>query len=248
MKKIFKTLFALLLVLTITLSLGITAFAAESSITIEGKDEGFTFEPSSEYTVTDLFDNFKDVMPGDQLLETIEIKNEATDCDYIKVYMRAEVHDEEGNPLTYNEAFENADGKDQADIDGERDESVVTMADFLSQLTMRIYNGTELIYESTPDKAGALANHVLLGTLNRGDSSTLTVQLIVPIEMGNEYANRVGEVDWVFLTEAFENEKPGGLIQTGQMNWPIPVLCGLGLLFIVFGVYMMSKKRKNDHA
>ena len=207
MKQTFRNLSSLLLALVMILSMSVTAFAADSTITFNGAQEGFDFQPGSEYTATDLFDNFKDVMPGDQLTETIQVKNEATDCDYIKLYMRAVIHDENGNPLTYSEAFENADGKDQANIDGQRDETVATMQDFLSQLTMRIYNGDELIYEASPDEAGALVNNVLLGTLSTGESLTLKVELDVPIELGNEYANRVGEVDWVFLAECIEYEK-----------------------------------------
>ena len=81
------------------------------------------------------------------------------------------------------------------------------MQDFLSQLTMRIYNGDEIIYNASPNEAGALVNNVLLGTLSKGESLNLKVELDVPIELGNEYANRVGEVDWVFLAECFEYEK-----------------------------------------
>jgi LPXTG-motif cell wall-anchored protein len=38
------------------------------------------------------------------------------------------------------------------------------------------------------------------------------------------------------------------LIQTGQMNWPVPVLGGLGALLIAVGVYIILRKRKNNHA
>ena len=212
MKRTFRNLSSLLLAMVMLLSLSLTAFAADSSITFKGAQEGFDFQPGSQYTATDLFDNFKDVMPGDKLTETIQVKNEASDCDYIKLYMRAVVHDENGNPLTYSEPFEQLDGKDQSGenqtpVDGQRDETVATMQDFLSQLTMRIYNGTELIYNASPDEAGALVNNVLLGTLSKGESLNLKVELDVPIELGNKYANRVGEVDWVFLAECFEYEK-----------------------------------------
>ena len=207
MKKLFKSGSALLLALIMVLSLSVTAFAADSSITFKGLEEGFEAQPGSEYTETDLFDNFKNVMPGDKLTEAIAFKNQAKDCDYINVYLKAVVYDENGNPLTYNEAFENADGKDQANVDGQRDETVATMQDFLKQLTMRIYNGTELIYNSTPDQAGALADNVFLGKLAKGEELSLKVELDVPIELGNEYANRVGEVDWTFLVEAIEYNK-----------------------------------------
>lgn len=207
MKKTLKNLSALLLAVVMLLSLSVSAFAADSTVVFKGAEEGFAAQPGSEYTATDLFNSFKDVMPGDALTETIAFRNDAQDCDYIKLYMRAAVHDENGNPLTYSETFENTDGKDQAGIDGQWDETVATMQDFLSQLTMRVYNGSELIYESSPDQAGALAENVLLGALSAGEALTLTVELDVPLELGNEYANRVGEVDWVFLAEAVEYEK-----------------------------------------
>ena len=176
-------------------------------MTFKSLEEGFEFQSGSQYTDTDLFDGLKDVMPGDRLAETIQLKNEAEDCDYINLYMRAVVHDDAQNPLTYSEAFENADGKDEADVDGQRDETVATMEDFLSQLTMRIYNGEELIYKSSPDEAGALADNVFIGALNPGETRQLRVELDVPAELDNRYANRVGEVDWVFLAEGIEYGK-----------------------------------------
>lgn len=207
MKRIRKNISSLLLALAVVISLGVTAFAADFTITFNGAKDGFDFQPGSEYTATDLFDNFKNVMPGDHLTETVQVKNAARDCDYIKLYLRAVVHDENGNLLTYSEAYEAVDGKDQAGVAGQRDETVATMQDFLSRLTMRIYNGEKLIYEASPEEAGALVNNVLLGTLSTGETLTLKVELDVPVELGNEYANRVGEVDWVFLAEAIEYEK-----------------------------------------
>lgn len=205
MKRSLKIISAFLLSFVMMLTLTFPASAAESSITYHGKGKVTEIAPGSDYTSTDLFDNFKDVMPGDKLTESITIKNKASSCDYIKLYMKAEVHDEKGNPLTYSEAFENTDGKDQANIDGQRDETVATMQDFLSQLTMRIYNGNQLIYNASPDEAGALVSNVLLGKLKKNESINLKVELDVPIELGNKYANRVGEVDWVFLFEERNN-------------------------------------------
>ena len=241
MKKILTLLMALVLIL----SLSITAFAADASLTFRSAWRGFDANPGSGYTSTDLFDNFKDVMPGDQLSQKVTIYNRARDCDYIKLYMRAVVHDELGNPLTYDEPFEMTDGKDQQGIAGQRDETVATMQEFLSQLTMRIYNGRTLIYRASPDEADGLRRNVLLGTLRTGEKLDLRVELDVPIELGNEFANRVGEVDWMFTAEAFD--ETGKLIQTGQLNWPIPVLGTLGMLMIFFGV-MTMKKKKNGNA
>lgn len=205
MKRTLRNLSSHLFALVMVLSMSITAFAADSTITFKGVQEGFDFQPGSEYTATDLFDSFKDVMPGDKLTETIQIKNEANDCDYIKLYMRAVVHDENGNPLTYSEAFENADGKDQVGIDGQRDETVAAMQDFLNQLGMKVYNDKTLIFEASPDELGGFQSNVCLGTIRHGESVKLTVELDVPILLGNDYANRVGEVDWIFLAEGLDD-------------------------------------------
>lgn len=36
------------------------------------------------------------------------------------------------------------------------------------------------------------------------------------------------------------------LIQTGQLNWPIPVLAGFGILLLMFGFVLSKKKRHHD--
>lgn len=260
MKRIYKTIILLLLALTMVVGGGTISFAADSAIIIQGQESGFAFQPSSEYSASDLFNNFKDAMPGDKLTENIRITNKATDCDYINLYLRAQTHDDNGNPLIYSEIFEAEDGNDQAGVVGQRDETIVTMQNFLSQLSMKVYNGGTLIHEASASELGGLKDNVLLGTLRNGEAVTLTVELEVPIELSNEYANRVGEVDWVFLVEAFDDpeETPDTedtpdspdlppLIQTGQLNWPILVLIGLGFVLIVVGI-VFSRKRKEEHA
>ena len=207
MKKSFKAITSLVLMLLVVMSMSVTAFAASPSITFEGFSKGFDFQPGSEYTETDLFGNFKNVMPGDTVTETITFTNSATDCDFVNLYMRAEAHDETDNPLTYSETFENTDGKDQANIPGQRDETVATMTEFLSQLSMKVWNGTELIYDASPDQLDGLRSNKLLGTFRTGETATLKVELSVPIELDNKYANRVGEVDWIFHVEAYNESQ-----------------------------------------
>ena len=69
--------------------------------------------------------------------------------------------------------------------------------------------------------------------------------LHVPAELDNKYANRVGEVDWLFTVEGFNNEKP--LIPTGQLNWPVAVFGALGVLLIAGGIIVLTKKKKNEN-
>ena len=130
MRKTVKAISSLLLTMLLVMGSAVTAFAADATITYTGKDHLFDFAQGSEYTETDLFNNFKNVMPGDVLTQKITVTNKASDCDYINLYMRARVHDEENNPLSTAVA---ANG-----------ENVTSMSDFLGQLTMRIYNGKTL--------------------------------------------------------------------------------------------------------
>lgn len=250
MKKSMKKLLSLAMILAAIAALAVPALAADAVVSRKGND--IVIETTgSGYTDTDLFDNFKNVMPGDERTEAITIKNNVTGYDYVKLYIRAVPHDEQGNPLTYSETYENEDGKDQKNAAGERDETVATMADFLSKLSMDVYlvnaDGTkQTIFSASPDKSAQLTDNVLLGTFAKGQSAKLEAVLTVPAELGNEYANRVGEVDWLFTVEGFNNEKP--LIPTGQLNWPVVVFGALGALLIVGGVIVLGKKKKNDEA
>lgn len=192
MKKSFKTITSLVLMLLVVMSISVTAFAASPSITFEGFSKGFDFQPGSEYTETDLFNSFKNVMPGDVLTETITFTNSATDCDFVNLYMRAEAHDETANPLSPKVAEK---------------ETVATMTEFLSKLSMKVWNGTELIYDASPDQLDGLKSNKLLGTFRTGETATLKVELSVPIELDNKYANRVGEVDWIFHVEAYNESQ-----------------------------------------
>ena len=249
MKKTINRLLSLGLVLRASAALTVPVLAADAVVRREGTN-GLVIETvGSGYTDTDLFNNFKDVMPGDERTETITIKNSVNGFDYVKLYIRAVPHDEQGNPLTYDEKFENEDGKDQANVDSERDETVATMADFLAQLSMKIYlvnaDGTkETIFSATPDQSAQLTDNVLLGTFAKGKSAKLEAVLTAPVELGNDCANRVGEVDWVFTVEGFNNKDP--LISTGQLNWPVAVFGALGTVLIVCGIVVISKKKKNE--
>lgn len=192
MKKSFKAITSLVLMLLVVMSMSVTAFAASPSITFNGFSKGFDFQPGSEYTQTDLFGSFKNVMPGDTVTETITFTNSATDCDFVNLYMRAEAHDETANPLSSKVAEK---------------ETVVTMTEFLSKLSMKVWNGTELIYDASPDELDGLKTNKFLGTFRTGETATLKVELTVPIELDNKFANRVGEVDWIFHVEAYNESQ-----------------------------------------
>lgn len=224
MKKTLKTISALALALLLLLGMGATAFA-ESKVTYEGGAEKFVFLPGSEYTETDLFENFKGVMPGDVITQEITVQNNYTKAEKVNIYLRAVVHDEQGNPLSEEVA---------------RTEDLVSMQDFLSQLTMTVKQGDKVLFSASPDELDGLKENVLLGTFPGRSKTILTVELSVPFELGNEYANRVGEVDWVFTAEEVTKT-----VQTGDDSDLILWAALMTLSLVTAAGVILSLNRKN---
>ena len=192
MRKTF--LYTLLFSLTFGVISTPSAHAAGASVTFVGGAENFVYAPGSEWGATDLFADLKNAMPGDVIAEEILVKNTASEFDYVKIYLRADPHDEEENPLS--------------DVVSEAGETVASMEEFLSQLNLRVYKGDELIYEASPDQADSLAENILLGTFYLGGSTTLKLELEIPVTLGNEYMHRAGEVDWIFTAEGYKDGNP----------------------------------------
>lgn len=224
MKKTLKTISALALVLVLLLGMSATAFA-ESKVTYEGGAEKFVFLPGSEYSETDLFENFKGVMPGDVITQEITVQNNYTKAEKIKIYLRAVVHDEQGNPLSEEVA---------------RTEDLVSMQDFLSQLTMTVKQGDKVLFSASPDELDGLKENVLLGAFPGKSYTKLVVELSVPIELGNEYANRVGEVDWIFTAEEVTKT-----VQTGDDSDLILWAALMTLSLVTAAGVILSLNRKN---
>ena len=242
MKKTCKTIASLVMMLVLLLGIGAPAYA-EGNVTYLGGAEKFVFPPGSGYTDTDLFDNLKNVMPGDVLEQTIVVKNGFFSTGSVKIYLRAVAHHEVDNPLTYDEEFENLDGKDKDRIPGQRDETVEGMNTFLNQLTMTVMQGERVIFSGSP--AAGWETDQLLANVPRGESVTLEVTLEVPITMGNDFANRVGEVDWVFTAVPLD---PQGNPKTGDTSnltlWIVVMVVCLAAIAVV--AFLVLKKKKQN--
>ena len=242
MKKLCKAIFSLALMLLAVMSLSVTAFAQSTQpaadIVYKGKNKLIITPKAGNHTGTDLFGNFKGVMPGDTLTETVTFRNESATArtDYVKLYIVAVPHGADNVPVD----------KHIADVDD--------MNEFLSGFTMTVAQGGKEIFKGKPGEVGTFGgNGCLLGTFRKGEGTTLTVTLTMDIEADNTAANQEGEVDWKFIAEEYTTSKtpsvtPGKLIQTGQLNWPIWVLGGAGLVFVLLGAAVLAKKKERKNA
>jgi hypothetical protein len=89
MKKILKKISILALALVLTMGMTVCSFADVSSVTYEGDADQFVFVPGSGYSPTDLFTEFKGVMPGDTISQMLEVKNTTSDEYKVVLYMKA---------------------------------------------------------------------------------------------------------------------------------------------------------------
>jgi len=74
--------------IALLLALVMGGSAMASSVTYVDRNELFDFKPGSVYEATDLFENFKGVMPGDVIIQRITVKN--TSDKQVRIFMRAD--------------------------------------------------------------------------------------------------------------------------------------------------------------
>ncbi len=166
--------------------MSVIGFAEEASVIFEGGAEDFIFVDDN-----DLFDGFKGLMPGDSVTQRIVVESKKTRAGYVKIYLRAVPHGED-NPLSDEVA---------------KTETVDSMNEFLSQLSMSVTCDGDLIYKASPNELEGLEENVLIGTFGYGDKKTLEITLDVPITLDDDFQNAKGEIDWIFTAEEITKEE-----------------------------------------
>lgn len=231
-----KKCFVILSIFVVLLSCAMPVYAAEGNVTYSGDAGEFIFTPGSEYSLTDLFPNFKDVMPGDSISQPITVKNDASNRVKIMVYMRAL----------------------GAHVDSEEFLSRLHLRVEKSEDNTMAY-----MFDAAANETAQLTDWVCLGTLYSGGEVNLNVILDVPVELNDDFQNAIGYLDWEFMIEEYEIEptdpKPP---QSGDDSWPpnpespntgddsqvfLWVVLMIGsLVMIMLLIFNARKKKKNE--
>jgi len=211
LKKLMILLGALLLTMAMTLSA-----LASGTVTYDGDAQKFIFEPGSKYSPTDLFSEFKGVMPGDKLTQLVQIKNDTSNEVKIKLYMRAL---------------------------GAKEGSEKFLSQLKLQVSQE---GESNLFDAPADQTAQLTEWVYLGTFYSGAEIDLNITLDVPITLGNEYQDAIGYLDWQFKVEELpvepDDPQPPETGDTSPMVLYAVLAAASGLMLIVVAVLLWRRK------
>lgn len=206
MKKMTKRLFSLAMAVVMMFSFSVTSLAA-GKVTYEDGAKEFIFEPGSEYSPTDLFTDFKNVMPGDKISQRITVVNHGRGNAITKIYMKAL------GPTPVADGTILGNGND---ADGYTDKPVYQALLNQLKLTVTVVAGDIRLFDATANETDGLTDWVQIGNLHYGGEVELEVTLEVPSTMGNEFQDVAAALDWVFKVE--EVTLPDGPVDTGDTS------------------------------
>lgn len=129
--------------------------------------------------------------------------------------------------------------------------------DFLSQMNLVVKtSGGETIFDSSADQTAGLTTWVDIGNYSSGSSKVLSLELTVPIELGNEYQNATGDVNWQFMTEEEIPDEPaeieegdgsgnssGGTKTGDETNLALPLAV---IVITAAGVVLIRRRKRSE--
>jgi hypothetical protein len=218
-----KKLFLVFIVCILALSSVLTASADNGKVTYSGNAGNFIFAPGSEHSLTDLFPNFKGVMPGDTLTQQITVKNDADDKVKVKIYIRSK---------------------------GAHEDSVDFLSKLHLTVTKSEENEMAYMFDAAANETAQLTEWTYLGLLYSGGEVNLDVNLTVPVELDNQYQDQIGYLDWEFMVEEMPAE-PDDPVKPGDDSNKLiyfTLMLGSVIFLIILLAWRKKDKEKKQNA
>lgn len=212
MKRIL-TFFLVCILLTTAVS------ADDGNVIYDGMIQDLIFEPGSDYSLTDLFPNFKDVMPGDTLTQQITVRNDQGKHVKVEIYIRSL---------------------------GAHEDSKEFLSQLKLKVAKSEENEMAYMFDAYADESAQLTDWVCLGMLYSGGEVNLDVTLEVPVTLDNMFQEKIGYLDWEFKVIEYpvEEDDPKPPAQTGDdTNLMIPIVL---MVFSAAVIILLLMKRKKD--
>ena len=219
MKRVITTILAILLMLSVPLP----AHAADGQVTYDGTAAEFIFAPGSDYSLTDLFPNFKGVMPGDTLTQKITVKNDSDKEVKVKIYIRSH---------------------------GAHEDSKAFLSQLKLKVAASQDNTMAYMFDAAADQTAQLTDWVCLGTLYSGGIVNLDVTLEVPVTLGNEFQNQIGYLDWEFMVEEYmispDDPQPPKTGDDTNVGLLAGAVIGSGAVIVLLLIWLRKQKKEEN--
>ena len=212
-----KKILLLLLATALSLSCVLPVLAEDGNVSYDDKAKTIIFSPGSEFSPTDLFPNFKDVVPGDTLTQKITVRNKASDKVKVKIYLRSL---------------------------GAHPASVEFLSQLRLRVQKSEENEMPYMFDAAADATAQLTDWVCLGTLYSGGVVNLDVILEVPVELDNAYQDQIGYLDWEFRIEEYPIEDTDPSTPPTGDQAPVGLWIALMLLAAAGILILLTKKKK----
>ncbi|MDR0853451.1 MAG: BsaA family SipW-dependent biofilm matrix protein [Clostridiales Family XIII bacterium] len=156
----------------------------------ENKPEEFDISQGSTYSDTDLFLNFKDLVPGETRSQKVEVKNEYTSTQ--EIFLRAEFVEQLDETLEGE-----AQNLELVELLLRQYATITVEADGKTIYSGPVWGN----YESEPTGDDSMKNYISIGDFLKDETKDLTIVLTLDPDIGNEYQDLLGLIKWRFLTE-----------------------------------------------
>ena len=216
-----KRIVVFFIVATLTLLSTLPIHAANGKVTYSGNSGDFIFAPGSDHSPTDLFPNFKGVMPGDHLSQQITVRNDASKEIKVDIYVRAL---------------------------GAHEGSEKFLSQLGLKVEKSAENEMAYMFNAKANETAQLTDWVHLGTLYSGGEVNLDVILDVPVELDNEFQNQIGYLDWEFKIEEspVDEDDPVPPPTGDDSHIGVYLTVGIGAVLLIFIILIVRRREREQ--